>query len=71
MRCYFIRGGHIVDVEVLNVASDTQAVEHAAKLFATRAKDKLDGFEVWDRARFIHRFPGNGRKNGATRSPAA
>ncbi len=73
MRCYFMRSSHIVDVEVLDVTDDTKTVEQAAKHFATRQADKFDGFEVWDRARFIHRFPanGNGKKNGNRRKSAA
>ncbi|MDE2166038.1 MAG: hypothetical protein KGJ66_06850 [Alphaproteobacteria bacterium] len=68
-----MRGGHIVGVEVLNTTSDAQAVEQATKLFAARRGEKVEGFEIWDRARFIHRFPanGNGKKNGDKRSSAA
>lgn len=58
MRCYFLREGHIGAVEVLTDASDDAAVKEAEALFAKR-KDKEDfaGFEVWDRARFVHRYP--------------
>ena len=71
MRCYFMRGGHIVAVEVLDVAADAHAIEQAAKLFASRKDEMFDGFEVWDRARFIHRFPANGKTRGNPRNSAA
>ena len=70
MRCYFMRGGHIVAVEELKVASDAEAVERSAKLFAARKGDKLEGFEVWDRARFIHRFSVNGNSKASQRQSA-
>lgn len=72
MRCYFMRSGHIVDVEILDAADDAQAVEAARKLFAARQDAKLEGFEVWDRARFIHRFPasGAGTKTSSKRESA-
>ena len=72
VRCYFLRDGHIVGVELLTDASDEAAIEEAEALFADR-KDKFAGYEVWDRARFVHRFPlnGNGKKNGSKRKSAA
>jgi len=54
MRCYFWRDGHIVGVEVLTAKSDEAAIEEAVALFEKR-KPKFLGFEIWDRARFIHR----------------
>ena len=74
MRCYFMRDGHIAAVEVLTDASDTAAIREADALFAERKdKDKFAGYEVWDRARFVHRFPanGNGKKNDNKRTSAA
>ena len=55
MRCYFTRGGHIVDVEVLEGLSDEEAMEKARELFLARAD--VEGFEVWDCARVIERHP--------------
>ncbi|MGH6983109.1 MAG: hypothetical protein ACRED7_02205 [Stellaceae bacterium] len=56
MRCYFMRDGHIGAVEILADTSDAAAVAQAQALFEQR-KDKFAGFEVWDRARFVHRYP--------------
>jgi hypothetical protein len=54
VRCYFMRGGHIADVEVLEGLSDQEAIEKSRELFAAR-KDKFDGFEVWERDRMLTR----------------
>jgi hypothetical protein len=56
MRCYFVRGGHIAAVEILDVKSDEEAVEKCAALFE-ELKSKFDGFEVWDRGRAVFRHP--------------
>lgn len=56
MRCYFMRDGHIGAVELLTDASDVAAIAQAQALFEER-KNKFAGFEVWDRARFVHRYP--------------
>ncbi|MDE2228509.1 MAG: hypothetical protein KGL11_05655 [Alphaproteobacteria bacterium] len=55
MRCYFMRGGHIGAVEVLTDSSDAAAIKQAEGLFRERS-EKFDGFEIWDRARFVHRY---------------
>ena len=52
MRCFFIRAGHVADVEFLDVNSDEEAVERSKALFEER-KSKFEGVEVWDRARKI------------------
>jgi hypothetical protein len=36
MRCFFMKGGHIADVEVLEGLSDQEAVEKSRELFAAR-----------------------------------
>ena len=56
MRCYFVRGGHIAAVEILDVKSDEEAVEKCAALFE-EWKSKIEGFEVWDRTRKIAEGP--------------
>lgn len=56
MRCYFMRDGHIRAVEILTDASDAAAIAQAEALFEQR-KDEFAGFEVWDTARFVHRYP--------------
>lgn len=67
-----MRDGHIAAVELLTDVSDAAAIAQAQTLFAER-KDKYAGFEVWDRARFVHRFPaeGNGKKSGNKPTPVA
>jgi hypothetical protein len=52
MRCYFIRGGHIADVDKLTELSDEEAVAKAHALFSER-KDLFEGFELWDGARVL------------------
>ena len=56
MRCYFMRGGHIAAVELLDVTSDEEAVEKCRALFEER-KSTFEGFEVWDRTRKIAVHP--------------
>jgi hypothetical protein len=56
MRCYFMRGGHIVDVAPLAGLSDQEAIDKGFELFGAR-KDRPDGFEVWDMARVIIQWP--------------
>jgi hypothetical protein len=56
MRCYFMRGGHIVDVEELPGLSDEEATAKAHALFLER-KPLFEGFELWERTRFLIRFP--------------
>lgn len=56
MRCYFVRGGHIVGVETLSAATDDALIAQSRTLFEAR-KNAFDGFEVWDRARFVYRYP--------------
>jgi hypothetical protein len=55
MRCFFMVNGHIQAVEVLTASSDDDAVSQAFALFRERGQS-FDGFEVWDRARLIHRY---------------
>jgi hypothetical protein len=55
MRCYFTRGGHIAAVEELPDLSD-EAIAKAHALFAER-KHIFEGFELWDLARVIARYP--------------
>jgi hypothetical protein len=56
MRCYLFRRGHIVAVEVLDAGSDDALIQQARAVFERR-KNEFDGFEVWDRTRFIYRLP--------------
>lgn len=56
MRCYLIRKGHIAAVEVLGAGPDEALVEQARALFEKR-ESEFEGFEVWDCARFVYRYP--------------
>ena len=56
MRCYFMRHGHIGNVEVIADTSDDAAIKQAQALFEKR-KREFEGFELWDRARFVYRYP--------------
>jgi len=71
MRCYFMRDGHIGAVEVLAAGNDDQAIAAAKALFDGQYAKSFEGFEIWDRSRFVHRYPSNdngktggGRKRG-------
>ena len=48
MPCYFLRDGHVAGVEMMPFElSDEGAIAVAHVLLS------LDGFELWDRARFV------------------
>jgi hypothetical protein len=74
MRCYFMRNGHIADVEPLFGLGDEEAVAKSREMFDARKLEKdYDGFEVWELARMVIQFPrvesvemntGNGHANG-------
>jgi hypothetical protein len=55
-RCYLFRRGHIAAVEILDAGSDDAVIRQARAVFAKR-KNEFDGFEVWDRTRFVYRLP--------------
>jgi hypothetical protein len=56
MRCCFIRGGHIADVDKLAEFSDEEAIAKArAPVF--RAQGPFEGFEFWDGARVLIGHP--------------
>jgi hypothetical protein len=58
MRCYFMRAGHIVAVELIPGLTDEQAIEKGHTLFAARKKtDRYEAFEVWDRTRMLIQYP--------------
>jgi hypothetical protein len=49
---------HITGVEFLKADEDAERITEAHKLFETEGKTKgADGFEVWDGARFLYRYP--------------
>jgi hypothetical protein len=55
MRCYFMRGGHIVDVQELPGLSNEEATAKAHALFLER-KHLFGGFELWDRTRLVIKY---------------
>jgi hypothetical protein len=60
MRCYFMKGGHIAAVELLSQATDEGRIAEARELFTMKGLPRgAEGFEVWDQARFIYRYPEN------------
>jgi hypothetical protein len=59
LRCYFMRGGHIVSVEAIPGLSDQKTIEKAWDLFSQKLKDNFDfdGFEVWELSRMVFQYP--------------
>jgi hypothetical protein len=58
MCCYFLKLGHIASVECLEQMSDEGSIAQCHKLFKSNAKPRgAEGFELWDRDRFIYRYP--------------
>jgi hypothetical protein len=56
MRCFFIRGGHVVAAEELSEISDEEAIAKAHSLFSER-KNLFEGFEARDKARMLIGHP--------------
>ena len=58
MRCYFMKGGHIAAVELLDgKPDDDSAIDMARALFNARSREHFDGFEIWDGKRVVFRYP--------------
>jgi hypothetical protein len=58
-----MRNDHIDGVEILSATDDAGKIAQARKLFESRCRTlQTDGFEVWDGARFVYRFPEAGPK---------
>jgi len=57
MRCYLMKNGHIQAVEELPGLWDEEAIEKSRRLFEAKSKGQFDGFEVWDRARVVIKWP--------------
>jgi hypothetical protein len=53
-----MKGGHIVNVEMLTDLSDQEAIEKSHDLYAATRRGQYDGFELWDRARVVIRHEG-------------
>ena len=53
-----MRDGHIAFVEFLSATDDKARFDEALKLFEATGRTRgADGFEVWEGARFIARYP--------------
>jgi hypothetical protein len=60
MRVYFMKEGHIAGVEMLAATSDEERIAEALEVFISKGASRgAEGFEVWDRDRFIYRYPEN------------
>ncbi|MBV9548120.1 MAG: hypothetical protein JO256_00425 [Alphaproteobacteria bacterium] len=58
MRCYFLRQGRIAFVEPLENVAEDNCVQACRDLFESKGKPRgAEGFEVWNRDRFIYRYP--------------
>lgn len=58
MRVYYMRDGHIHGVEFLKGSTDEERIAEARELYeGYRLGKGTDGFEVWEGARFIYRWP--------------
>lgn len=57
MRCFFMRDGRISAVQILKPDSDEGAIAQGMELFDTWHRERFDGFEIWEQARFIYRYP--------------
>jgi hypothetical protein len=56
MRCYFMRGGQIAAIELLDRAlGDDAAVRQAASMFIAQM-GKFERYEIRDKHRMISRF---------------
>ena len=57
MRCYFLRGGQIAAIELLDRSlGDDAAVRQAASAFFAHMGE-FEGYEVWDQNRMVFRIP--------------
>ncbi len=56
MRCYFMRGSSIANVEFLTEGSDEELIRQALSVFDEHSSRAYDGFEVWDGKRFVYRY---------------
>ena len=66
MRCYFLRGSHIMGVEMLpRGLSDPDAIARAYTLSAKRTP-RIDGLEVWDSAHLVTRHMASSADEAAT-----
>lgn len=53
-RCYCLKNGRIVGVDVLNAANDDEAIALGNDAFKQR-NGRCEGIEVWQGSRFVYR----------------
>jgi hypothetical protein len=69
MRCFFLRKGHIVAVEMLPGLSNAEAVEKSHEMFEARKDEaQYEAFEVWELSRMVMRYPPAAAGGGQPRS---
>lgn len=56
MRCYFMHGSRIANVELLSEGSDDDLIRQALSVFEGHAAQAYDGFEIWSGKRFVYRY---------------
>jgi hypothetical protein len=69
MRCYFLRTGRIAGVEILPLGLSDEDTIARAHTLSSKRKGPFDGFEVWDRARFVFRRPPSADTPGVDQPP--
>jgi hypothetical protein len=57
MQCYFLRDGHLAGVAMLPLGLADEDAIARAHVLSSKRRGPFDGFEVWDRARFVFRLP--------------
>jgi len=67
MKCYFMRGGNIVGVEMLPPGLSEQDAIARARTLSSKRKGSIDGLEVWDGGRLVirHLAPRSGSNEAA------
>lgn len=56
MRCYFMRGSSIANVDLLEKGSDDELIQQALLAFESHAAQAYDGFEIWAERLFVYRY---------------
>jgi hypothetical protein len=56
VRCYLFHKSRIAAVEILIPGPDADLIRQAEEIFRKHA-DRFGAFEVWDRERFVYRYP--------------
>jgi hypothetical protein len=54
-RCYLMNLGMIENVEIIEAETDEDAILVSKEVFVEK-ESRFSSYEVWDRARVVHRF---------------